>query len=46
MFIALANLMYRILDAPVSKRLIIEQGVSEYLNISTVVEHKIPFTSF
>ena len=34
-----------ILDAPVSKRLIIEQGVSEYLNISTVVEHKIPFTS-
>ena len=26
-------------DAPVSNRLVIERGVSESLNISTVVEH-------
>ena len=33
---------YKILDAPVSNRLIIEQGVPECLNIPTVVE----YTSF
>ena len=40
------KLDFYILDAPVSNRLIIKQGVSEYLNISIVVKHMIPFTSF
>ena len=35
-----------ILDLPISNRLIIEQGVSGCLTISTVVELAIPFTSF
>ena len=35
-----------ILDAPVSIRLNIKQGFSECFNISTVVEHMIPFASF
>ena len=41
-----SKLDFYILNAPVSNRLILEQGVSECLNISTVVEHAIPFTSF
>ena len=41
-----SKLDFYILDAPVSNRLIIKQGVSECLNISTAVEHMIPFTSF
>ena len=41
-----SKLDFYILDAPVSNRLIIKQEVSECLNISIVVEHTIPFTSF
>ena len=41
-----SKLDFYILDAPASNRLIIQQGVSESLNISTVVEHTMPFTSF
>ena len=41
-----SKLTFYILDVPVSNRLIIEQGVSEFLNISTVVEHTIRFTCF
>ena len=37
---------FYIFNAPVSNRLIIKQGVSEYLGISNKVEHTIPFTSF
>ena len=44
MFIALEN--FSMLDVPASNRVIIEQGVSEWLNFTTVVEHTIPFTSF
>ena len=40
------KLDFCILGAPVSNRLMNEQGVSEHLNISTVVKHTIPFTSF
>ena len=41
-----SKLDFYILDAPVSNRLIIKQGVSECLNISIVVKHMIPFTNF
>ena len=45
-WILLCRLDFYILDAPVSNRRIIEQGVSECLNISTVVEHMISLTGF
>ena len=35
-----SKLDYYILDVPVSNRFIIEQGVSECLNFSIVVEHR------
>ena len=41
-----SKLNFSMLDAPVSNRVIIEQGVSECLNFTTIVEHTIPFTSF
>ena len=41
-----SKLGFYILDAPVSNRLIIKQGVSKRLNLSTVVKNMIPFTSF
>ena len=41
-----SKLDYYIVDAPLSNRLNIKQGVSEYLNFSIEVEHMIPFTSF
>ena len=41
-----SKLGFSMLDAPVSNRVIIEQGVSECLNFTTVVEHTIQFTSF
>ena len=41
-FIALKNLI----TTPVSNRLNTEQGVSECLNFSIVVEYRVPFTSF
>ena len=40
-----SKLDFYILDAPISNRLI-KQGVSECLNISIVVKHKIQFISF
>ena len=36
----ISKLDFYFLDVPASNRLIIEQGVSEYLNFLTVVEHK------
>ena len=41
-----SRLDFYILDAPVSNRLNIEQGVLECINFSTLVEHLIPLTSF
>ena len=41
-----SKLDFYILDVPASNRLIIKQGVSEFLNFSTVVEHLVPFISF
>ena len=41
-----SKLDFYILDAPVSNRLNMEQGISECLNFYTVAEHTILFTTF